>query len=210
MLLLLLQVFQSSKKRKEKGKASPTKAKRQCVSSGPEKEVTTFSNASSSAASFSSPKETAAKTAIRLQSFQFVENSDKDDVPKKALWEPKDLPDIFSKSDGATDADVIALSGESDGDDDQQQTQKNNKRNKNTAKKEGETSTTPSSVNVLRSKFSTGSSAKKSQLKYTPLEQQYVTIKEHYPDVVLLVECGYKYRFFGQDAEVFPLLVLHF
>jgi DNA mismatch repair protein MSH3 len=38
--------------------------------------------------------------------------------------------------------------------------------------------------------------------KYTPLEQQYVELKERYPDTLLFVECGYKYRFFGEDAEV--------
>ena len=37
---------------------------------------------------------------------------------------------------------------------------------------------------------------------YTPLEQQYITIKSQYPDAVLCVECGYKYRFFGEDAEI--------
>ena len=37
---------------------------------------------------------------------------------------------------------------------------------------------------------------------YTPLEQQYITIKAQYPDAVLCVECGYKYRFFGEDAEI--------
>lgn len=38
--------------------------------------------------------------------------------------------------------------------------------------------------------------------QYTPLEQQYIAIKSQYPDAVLFVECGYKYRFFGEDAEV--------
>ena len=38
--------------------------------------------------------------------------------------------------------------------------------------------------------------------QYTPLEQQYISIKAQYPDAVLFVECGYKYRFFGEDAEV--------
>ncbi|KAK6179330.1 hypothetical protein SNE40_011717 [Patella caerulea] len=38
--------------------------------------------------------------------------------------------------------------------------------------------------------------------KYTPLELQYMEIKEQYEDAVLFVECGYKYRFFGQDAEI--------
>ncbi|KAJ1391064.1 hypothetical protein SESBI_36989 [Sesbania bispinosa] len=38
-------------------------------------------------------------------------------------------------------------------------------------------------------------------VKYTPLEQQVVELKRKYPDVLLMVEVGYKYRFFGQDAE---------
>ena len=38
--------------------------------------------------------------------------------------------------------------------------------------------------------------------QYTPLEQQYIAIKSQYPDAILFVECGYKYRFFGEDAEV--------
>ncbi|XP_019227188.1 PREDICTED: DNA mismatch repair protein MSH3 isoform X3 [Nicotiana attenuata] len=37
--------------------------------------------------------------------------------------------------------------------------------------------------------------------KYTPLEQQVVELKAKYPDILLMVEVGYKYRFFGQDAE---------
>ena len=36
---------------------------------------------------------------------------------------------------------------------------------------------------------------------YTPLEQQFVAIKCQHPDVLLFVECGYKYRFFGEDAK---------
>ncbi|XP_054786592.1 DNA mismatch repair protein MSH3 isoform X2 [Prosopis cineraria] len=39
-------------------------------------------------------------------------------------------------------------------------------------------------------------------VKYTPLEQQVVELKSKYPDVLLMVEVGYKYRFFGEDAEV--------
>lgn len=37
---------------------------------------------------------------------------------------------------------------------------------------------------------------------YTPLEQQVMAIKARCPDTVLLVECGYRYRFFGKDAEI--------
>ncbi|XP_020079711.1 DNA mismatch repair protein MSH3 isoform X1 [Ananas comosus] len=38
--------------------------------------------------------------------------------------------------------------------------------------------------------------------KYTPLEQQVLELKSKYPDVLLMVEVGYKYRFFGDDAEI--------
>ncbi len=37
---------------------------------------------------------------------------------------------------------------------------------------------------------------------YTPLEEQYMEIKKQHADTVLCIECGYKYRFFGEDAEV--------
>ncbi|XP_072272312.1 DNA mismatch repair protein Msh3 [Pyxicephalus adspersus] len=37
---------------------------------------------------------------------------------------------------------------------------------------------------------------------YTPLEEQYMDIKKQHQDAILCVECGYKYRFFGQDAEI--------
>ncbi|NP_001103184.1 DNA mismatch repair protein Msh3 [Danio rerio] len=37
---------------------------------------------------------------------------------------------------------------------------------------------------------------------YTPLEEQYMEIKKQHVDTVLCVECGYKYRFFGEDAEI--------
>ncbi|KFK29055.1 hypothetical protein AALP_AA7G082800 [Arabis alpina] len=41
-----------------------------------------------------------------------------------------------------------------------------------------------------------------SSIKYTPLEQQVVELKSKYQDVVLMVEVGYRYRFFGEDAEI--------
>lgn len=44
--------------------------------------------------------------------------------------------------------------------------------------------------------------SKKSKSIYTPLEQQYLEIKEQYPDAILCIEVGYKFRFFGHDAEV--------
>jgi hypothetical protein len=36
---------------------------------------------------------------------------------------------------------------------------------------------------------------------YTPLEQQLLDLKAHHPDV-LMVEVGYRFRFFGEDIAV--------
>ncbi|KAJ3333921.1 Mismatch repair protein msh3 [Blyttiomyces sp. JEL0837] len=46
-----------------------------------------------------------------------------------------------------------------------------------------------------------GASAKKG-VKYTPLEQQYLDIKKKHKDCLLVVEVGYKYRFFEEDALI--------
>ncbi|EDL00961.1 mCG131439, isoform CRA_c [Mus musculus] len=43
---------------------------------------------------------------------------------------------------------------------------------------------------------------KRSKSVYTPLELQYLDMKQQHKDAVLCVECGYKYRFFGEDAEI--------
>ncbi|KAJ3151626.1 Mismatch repair protein msh3 [Geranomyces michiganensis] len=48
-------------------------------------------------------------------------------------------------------------------------------------------------------KRTTVATKKKSQ--YTPLEQQFLEIKAQNPDCLLLMEVGYKFRFFGQDAK---------
>uniref|UniRef100_A0AAY4C624 DNA mismatch repair protein MSH3 n=1 Tax=Denticeps clupeoides TaxID=299321 RepID=A0AAY4C624_9TELE len=42
---------------------------------------------------------------------------------------------------------------------------------------------------------------KRTRSIYTPLELQFMEIKEKHRDALLCVECGYKYRFFGDDAE---------
>lgn len=39
-----------------------------------------------------------------------------------------------------------------------------------------------------------------SKTKYTPLELQVLEIRRQYPDTLLMVECGYRVRFFGDDA----------
>lgn len=38
--------------------------------------------------------------------------------------------------------------------------------------------------------------------KLTPLDQKVVDLKRKYPDVLLIVEVGYKYRLYGEDARV--------
>uniref|UniRef100_A0A803XNJ1 DNA mismatch repair protein MSH3 n=1 Tax=Meleagris gallopavo TaxID=9103 RepID=A0A803XNJ1_MELGA len=43
---------------------------------------------------------------------------------------------------------------------------------------------------------------KRTKTIYTPLELQFIEMKKRYKDAILCVECGYKYRFFGEDAEI--------
>ncbi|KAM8760091.1 DNA mismatch repair protein Msh3 [Acanthopagrus schlegelii] len=44
--------------------------------------------------------------------------------------------------------------------------------------------------------------SRRSKSVYTPLEQQVIQLKQQHKDALLAVECGYKYRFFGEDAEI--------
>ncbi|XP_044052269.1 DNA mismatch repair protein Msh3 isoform X2 [Siniperca chuatsi] len=44
--------------------------------------------------------------------------------------------------------------------------------------------------------------SRRSKSMYTPLEKQVIQLKQQYKDALLAVECGYKYRFFGEDAEI--------
>jgi DNA mismatch repair protein MSH3 len=46
-----------------------------------------------------------------------------------------------------------------------------------------------------------GVAAKKGASKLTPLETQVLGIKKRYMDTLLVVEVGYKFRFFGEDAR---------
>lgn len=46
------------------------------------------------------------------------------------------------------------------------------------------------------------SSAPAGKVTYTPLEKQVVSIRQQYPDCLLMVECGYRMRFFGSDATI--------
>ncbi|KAL0254731.1 Mismatch repair protein msh3 [Diplodia seriata] len=44
--------------------------------------------------------------------------------------------------------------------------------------------------------------AKKAAAKLTPMEKQIIDLKQTHPDTILVVEVGYKFRFFGEDARV--------
>lgn len=42
----------------------------------------------------------------------------------------------------------------------------------------------------------------KAKDSYTPMERQWLDIKAQHPDVLLIMEVGYKFKFFGDDAVV--------
>lgn len=47
-----------------------------------------------------------------------------------------------------------------------------------------------------------GAAARKAGSKLTPLEKQVLEIKRKHMDTLLIVEVGYKFRFFGEDARI--------
>lgn len=47
-----------------------------------------------------------------------------------------------------------------------------------------------------------GVAAKKGSSKLTPMEKQVLEIKRAHMDTLLVIEVGYKYRFFGEDARI--------
>ena len=47
-----------------------------------------------------------------------------------------------------------------------------------------------------------GAAAKKSSSKLTPMEKQMLDIKRQHLDTLLVIEVGYKFRFFGEDARI--------
>ncbi|KAK1069785.1 Mismatch repair protein msh3 [Friedmanniomyces endolithicus] len=47
-----------------------------------------------------------------------------------------------------------------------------------------------------------GAATKKSTSNLTPLEKQVLDIKHKHPDTLLVIEVGYKFRFFGEDARI--------
>lgn len=60
--------------------------------------------------------------------------------------------------------------------------------------------TSAEASNTVSASRGKGKGAAAVRLKLTPMEQQVVDLKAKHPGVLLLVECGYRYRFFGEDA----------
>jgi DNA mismatch repair protein MSH3 len=46
-----------------------------------------------------------------------------------------------------------------------------------------------------------GAAVKKSGSKLTPMEKQYLEIKHKHMDTIIVMEVGYKFKFFGEDAR---------
>ena len=57
-------------------------------------------------------------------------------------------------------------------------------------------------VQKASSKGKRGTPTTKISSKLTPMEKQFLEIKRKHMDTVLVVEVGYKYKFFGEDARV--------
>ena len=51
-------------------------------------------------------------------------------------------------------------------------------------------------------KGKTATATKKAASKLTPMEKQFLDIKRNHLDTILIVEVGYKFKFFGEDARV--------
>lgn len=47
-----------------------------------------------------------------------------------------------------------------------------------------------------------GTSGKKGGTKLTPMEKQYLDIKRNHLETILVVEVGYKFKFFGEDSRI--------
>lgn len=202
---------ESSKKRKKTGKPSPASAKKQCLP--PNNGTPGTAVAPSSSRQLSNAADTKERTAKRLQGFEFDGEDEKGEGKERRLWEPKDLPDVSSQEDEQNEAEITVVSDDSDSGEPEMNTSaaKNSGGKLGSGKKGKAGSGSARAVSKKSSltfldKFSSPSTGaatgRKSQVKHTPLEQQYIAIKERYHDAVLLVECGYKYRFFGHDAEV--------
>ena len=95
----------------------------------------------------------------------------------KKLGRPDSIAEI-KRRNWQINEDVLADDAEEAGEDNEEETQKPAK------------------------KGSKGVAAKKGGSKLTPMEKQFLDIKRKHLDTVLVVEVGYKFKFFGEDARV--------
>ncbi|BFZ02121.1 hypothetical protein BsWGS_05160 [Bradybaena similaris] len=120
-------------------------------------------------------------TSSKLKNFEFEESGDS--KQKRDIFKPRNkLPDIIVNEDVE-----IMDQGSSDSED-----------NTVSPLLTHRNGTSRASTSASQTSTAIG----KKVVKYTPLEQQFVDIKAQNPDVILFVQSGYKYRFFGEDAEI--------
>lgn len=55
---------------------------------------------------------------------------------------------------------------------------------------------------ILKTKAGTSKQTVDANTKYTPLERQYLELREAHPGIILCIEVGYKYKFYDDDARV--------
>ncbi|GAA6029240.1 hypothetical protein JCM8097_003582 [Rhodosporidiobolus ruineniae] len=65
----------------------------------------------------------------------------------------------------------------------------------------GKGKASPAAATTTKGKGKGKGGEKEKAVKYTPLEQQVLKLKKEHPGVLLVVEVGYKFRFFGEDAQ---------
>lgn len=188
------------------------------ASSDPSSSSTPSGSNTASTPRLSSSEDIGKNTALRLKAFALDEDAEKDTSESRTLWQPKDLPplgDPQSQEENDDEKIEVIVASDDSADEDygpgtssaSKSSGNNSKKNVGSAKSASKSKTAAAFLGKFSaaqtSPTSTASGVnRKTKTKYTPLEQQYMEIKEQQPDAVLLVECGYKYRFFGTDAEV--------
>ncbi|KAK7482631.1 hypothetical protein BaRGS_00026130 [Batillaria attramentaria] len=211
-------VEEPTQKRKAARRSPVKSAKRQCVDT---RASGSHADSAGSSSSGSNPRQSSGvdireNTAKRLKAFALDEVEERGRLETRTLWQPKDLPPLFDslsqEEDGDEKNEALVVSDNDSADEDYQPPSKS--ANSKGKKGSGSSKSSPKQTAAFLGKFSASQSTasqgsasasaanKRTKTKYTPLEQQYMEIKEQQPDAILLVECGYKYRFFGTDAEV--------
>ncbi|OWF46885.1 DNA mismatch repair protein Msh3-like [Mizuhopecten yessoensis] len=148
-------------------------------------------------------------TKHKLQQFESSVNKDGDSnsgeiISISELKRNRNLPDISSVSSSLSKENDLEASKTSDSDDEYNApgTSKSMPASSTLTKIIRKSSSTFASNSTFANKTTKTPTSAGKKGKYTPLEQQFVDIKDKCPHAVLCVECGYRYRFFGQDAEI--------